>query len=170
MVNLEISLSNNQDAFKIDEVKLEQNAGLMLEYIIKTPQIIKSSALNNIDLTEKTVSIDVVVVDDAEIQELNSSYRGKNEPTDVLSFALFEDCENFISDNSFLGEEILLGEVVISVETAKQQAYSNEISLEQELNFLLCHGMLHLFGYNHPDEESLIVLLGIQDKIVAMIK
>lgn len=89
----------------------------------------------------------VSLVDDSTISELNSSYRGKNGPTDVLSFAQGEgDGEMLIP--------WLLGDVVISVETANAQAISNGWGWLDEFRFLLIHGLLHLLGYDHIESED----------------
>jgi len=167
MARFELSLSNNQEVFPVNEQEIEQNAGLILEYIFKEENLLKESVLNDYDLSDKTVSVDIVLTDDEEIQELNSSYRGIDKPTDVLSFALFADGpEREITPDN----EIALGEVIISVETAKMQADESGITLEDQVDFLLCHGILHLMGYDHPDEESLEVILKIQDEILSGIK
>ncbi|MCK5176508.1 MAG: rRNA maturation RNase YbeY, partial [Candidatus Aenigmarchaeota archaeon] len=108
-----------------------------------------------------------LLTDNEEIQELNSSYRGQDKPTDVLSFALFADSSD---KEIFSTNEIALGEVIISVETAKKQADDTGIELEDEINFLLCHGILHLLGFEHPDEKSLEMLLEIQNEILTGIK
>jgi len=92
--------------------------------------------------------LSILLVDDATIQNLNRQHRNIDSATDVLSFPQMEDDE-FISH--------MLGDVVISVETAKRQAKEHHFSLEQELVLLLIHGLLHLLGYDHersPKEEQ----------------
>ena len=157
-----ISISDSQDKFIIDPDKTRDIAVKMLEYIIQDEDILESSVLNNIDLTDYTVGADVVFCFDDEIQELNTSYRGKDKPTDVLSFALFADNpdENFIMDN-----HIALGEIIISTETAKKQADEREKSFEEEIYFLLSHGILHLLGFDHPDEGTLEDMLALQHEM-----
>jgi probable rRNA maturation factor len=77
-------------------------------------------------------------VTDPEIHSLNRQYRGKDKPTDVLSFPLADALQSF-----------LLGDVVISIETAARQAQQRGHSLREELQILLIHGILHLLGYDH---------------------
>ena len=166
MLNFELSLSNNQEFFPVNAEQIEKNAGLILEYIFKNEKILKASVLNDYDLSDKTISVDVLLSDDEEIQELNSSYRGKDTPTDVLSFALFADSPE---REIFPGGEIALGEVIISVETAKRQSDDGGMDIDEHIHFLLCHGILHLMGFVHPDEESLSVMLEIQDEILTEI-
>ncbi len=81
-----------------------------------------------------SAEISVVLVDDSEIRKLNRKYRGLNETTDVLSFPLDDE---------------LLGDIVISTETAQRQAREYGHSLKRELCFLLTHGLLHILGYDH---------------------
>jgi len=162
MNKFKISITDNQEKFSINIDKTEETTSKMLDYIIKDTEIIESSVLKDLDLTEYTLGIDIVFCDDEEIQELNTSYRGKNKPTDVLSFALFADNpdENFIIDN-----HISLGEVIISVETAKKQAQEREKTFEDEIYFLLSHGILHLLGFDHPDEGTLEDMLALQHEM-----
>lgn len=80
---------------------------------------------------------------DSEIQTLNRQYRNKNKPTDVLSFPLTDELQ-----------PSLLGDVVISVETAARQAQRRGHSLREELQTLLIHGILHLLGYDHEVSRS----------------
>ena len=91
--------------------------------------------------------LSVVLCDDAFILPLNRDYRGKDAPTDVLSFAQREG-EGADADDP------VLGDVIISVETAQRQALVHKVTIVQELRILLVHGMLHLLGYDHQTEEE----------------
>ena len=95
--------------------------------------------------------VSLTLSDDEYIHTLNRQYRSKDCPTDVLSFALNEGEEPEIIDGP---EEMLLGDIIISVETAARQAEEFGHSLERELAFLTVHGMLHLLGYDHQREEE----------------
>ncbi|MBH8553144.1 rRNA maturation RNase YbeY [Nostocaceae cyanobacterium CENA357] len=95
--------------------------------------------------------------DDTEIQALNSEYRHQNKPTDVLSFAALE--VDFPQSPEMTADSLYLGDIVVSVNTAKRQAQQQEHSLLTELAWLVAHGLLHLLGWDHPDEESLIQML-----------
>ena len=94
--------------------------------------------------------LSVLITDDSGIRTLNRDYRGKDSATDVLSFPLQND--------NAVPAQPMLGDVVISVDTAERQAVQYGVNLEQELARLLIHGILHLVGYDHenvPDEEVL---------------
>lgn len=93
-----------------------------------------------------------MLTDDEHIRSLNRTYRGKDEPTDVLSFSLREVPPSSTSLN--LVEQNLLGEVYISVPTALRQAQAAERSLEEEVVFLAVHGVLHLLGYEDETQSG----------------
>lgn len=97
---------------------------------------------------------------DAEIQQLNAAYRQLNQPTDVLAFAALEANIPQLEDN--LDPFVYLGDIVISVETAYQQAIEDQHSLEYELAWLAAHGLLHLLGWDHPDTSRLKEMLDQQ--------
>jgi len=91
-------------------------------------------------LRQNNVELSLALVGDDEIRALNFRHRKKNKPTDVLSFP---------SEGVLAGGKRLLGDVVISIETAKRQAKERKRSLKDELATLLIHGILHLVGYDH---------------------
>lgn len=93
-----------------------------------------------------------------EIQTLNFQYREQDKPTDVLAFASLE--ANLPKSEEMLASmPLYLGDIIISVDTAQQQAQQQEHSLSTELAWLTAHGLLHLLGWDHPDEKSLMEML-----------
>jgi len=102
-----------------------------------------------------------VFVDDAYIQGLNQQYRGIDAPTDVLSFAMQEG-EPFPEEG-----ELILGDVVISLETARRQASEYGHSLAREVAYLAVHGVLHLLGYDHGGEDDRRVMRNKEEEILA---
>ncbi|PZN05801.1 MAG: rRNA maturation RNase YbeY [Bacillota bacterium] len=114
------------------------------------------------------VEVALTFVDDAAIRQLNRRYRGKDAPTDVLSFPQLEPAEIQRlkagargSGGAGAGDEpapepepVPLGDVVISLERAAIQAQAYGHSLDREVGYLLAHGVLHLLGYDHPDAEG----------------
>ena len=108
------------------------------------------------------------LTDDAEIQALNAQYRHQNRPTDVLAFAALEvDCPQPAEYMATL--PLYLGDIVISVDTAQGQAQQQGHSLQTELAWLAAHGLLHLVGWDHPDEDSLTQMLNEQVILLQMI-
>ncbi len=95
--------------------------------------------------------VSVTLTNNAYIHTLNKEYRGIDRPTDVLSFALNESEEPEMVD----GPEVnVLGDLIISVERAEEQAADYGHSLRREVAFLTVHGMLHLLGYDHMEDEE----------------
>ncbi len=93
-------------------------------------------------LGEARAELSVSLVGDAEMHRLNRTYRGADRPTDVLAFAMREGART-------PGDDAVLGDVVISLETAARQAHSHRVSAAHEVRTLLIHGILHLLGYDH---------------------
>ncbi len=98
------------------------------------------------------------LTNDTEIQALNAQYRHQNKPTDVLAFAALE-VDYPQAAEMLASESLYLGDIVISIDTAKRQAQQQEHPLPTELAWLASHGLLHLLGWDHPDEESLSQML-----------
>ena len=113
------------------------------------------------DSAEKS-EVAVTIVDDSEIRELNREYRGIDSATDVLSFEMGEE-------NPETGA-VMLGDIIISIDSAVHQSQEYEHSLERELAFLTIHGMLHLLGYDHMTEEEEKVMFAKQDEILERLK
>lgn len=109
--------------------------------------------------TEAEVS--VALVDNEAIRALNLQYRGLDNPTDVLSFSQMEGEELFSPS-----DVLILGDIVISIEQALVQAESYGHSFKRELAFLLVHGLLHLAGYEHDEEEYTGIMHDKQQEIM----
>ena len=110
--------------------------------------------------------VSVTLVGNEFIHNLNRDYRHIDRPTDVISFAFLDGNEN--KDKIFQsGEMVILGEIYISFDKAREQAASYGHSLDRELKFLFVHGILHLLGYDHmnPDDEK--IMFALQDEILA---
>ena len=113
--------------------------------------------------------LSVVLCDDSFIHPLNRDYRGKDAPTDVLSFAQREGEDADPHDP-------VLGDIIISVQTAQRQASQRGYGIDKELRVLLVHGMLHLLGHDHlepgeaaqmqAEERRLLALLGEDPEVV----
>jgi probable rRNA maturation factor len=92
---------------------------------------------------ERDSSVSISFVRDPKIRELNRAFRGQDKPTDVLSFPLVEP------GDAYPGAERLLGDIVISLDTARRQAADYDAPLGREVERLLIHGLLHLLGHDH---------------------
>jgi len=109
--------------------------------------------------------VSLVFVDDDYIQELNIKYRGVDSPTDVLSFAMLEG-ESFPGEE----EEVILGDVIISLETAERQAREFGHSFQREVAYLTLHGVLHLLGYDHQEEVDRRRMREREEEILARLE
>lgn len=130
-----------------------------------------AQAVATLENLPEEAEVGITLVDDAAMREFNYQYRGLDCPTDVLSFALREHTAAEPQIVTPYGDW-LLGDIVISVETAQRQAASFAHSLERELSYLAVHGFLHLLGYDHIDpeqakqmrrrEEEVLTVLGLE--------
>ena len=108
--------------------------------------------------------VDLLFVDNGAIREMNLEYRDKDSATDVLSFPMYEADEE-IDDE----EEILFGDIVISLERAQEQCVEYGHSLEREVMYLLVHVLLHLAGYDHMEEEDKKEMRAREEHLLAII-
>lgn len=149
--------------------------GLLIDFLDETEKVDESHIQLVEDLLQHAAKI-LNIVDDSEvsvtfvtndkIQEINRDYRGKDQPTDVISFALEELGEGEVE---IVGEDIprILGDIIISIDRAKEQAEEYGHSFERELGFLAVHGLLHLLGYDHMTEEDEKVMFSKQEEILS---
>jgi len=105
--------------------------------------------------------VSVLLADDESVRTLNRDYRGVDAPTDVLAFSQLEG-EDFGCEGGNV-----LGDVVISVETASRQAQEHGHALDDEIDVLLVHGLLHLLGYDHEKPEDARRMFARQDELLS---
>lgn len=100
----------------------------------------------------KKICVNLSLSDDTEVRKLNREFRGLDKPTNVLSFANIddEDFDNYIKISS----EIELGDIIIAYETLSREAAEKQISLHDRFSHLLAHGLLHLLGFDHQEDEE----------------
>ena len=115
-----------------------------------------NQALTALGLSD--VELSILLCDDAFIHPLNRDYRGKDKPTDVLSFAMREEGDP---------NDPVLGDVIISVERAQEQAQERGHEAGAEFALLLVHGILHLLGYDHEDDEEAQVMEAKEKEILS---
>ncbi len=151
---MEVIIHNEQQAIMLESAMKD-----MLHQVVAQVALVYGLA--------DEAEVGITLVDDAAIHEMNRQYRGKDSATDVLSFAL-NDGEEQLEGNP---AALLLGDIILSLETAMRQAEEYGHSLEREMAYLTVHGMLHLLGYDHEceaekaemrqEEEHVLMLLGI---------
>lgn len=143
-----INIDNQQDF--LESALLERAARLTLE---NSPRL-------NPDLLPDSDDPDITIVltDDRQLHELNRDYLGVDAPTDVLSFPAFESDPETGST--------YLGDILISIPRAAQQAEAAGHPVEAEVQLLIVHGVLHLLGYDHADEDEKAQMWGEQAKVL----
>ena len=122
---MEVQIDNRQSSYEISLEKMKQAVRVIL---------------GALDCPDGEISI--LIVDDPQIKKLNRKYLNRNSPTNVIAFPMREGEFTHLSPQ-------LLGDVVISTDTAAKEAQNSAMSMEQRLTELLVHGILHLFGYDH---------------------
>ncbi len=123
---------------------------------------------------EENLSCEVVFISEEEIKSLNNEQRGIDKVTDVLSFPTLDGQRGkIIRAKDFpldcVDNRVFLGSIAVCVNRAKEQAIEYGHSEERELNYLICHGLLHLFGYDHMIEEDKIEMRALEEKILSEI-
>ena len=111
--------------------------------------------------------VSLTFVDNKYIHKINKKYRHIDRPTDVISFA-FLDAEDSYDKILFSPGPVVLGDIYISIEKAKEQASEYQHSLDRELCFLFVHGLLHLLGYDHMTSEDEKEMFALQDQILSI--
>lgn len=117
-----------------------------------------------------TIEISLMITGQEQIQALNRDYRGKDQPTDVLSFALQENREG---EEAFIGPPdglLHLGEIIISYPQAEIQAAERGHSVKKELAELIVHGVLHILGYDHEKVEMAPAMIAREKAIMALLE
>lgn len=115
-----------------------------------------------------TAELSLTLVDNARIHELNREYRQVDRPTDVLSFALQEEDDD---EPEIIGyQDDALGDIVISVERAREQAVEYGHSLERELVYLAAHGTLHLLGYDHEQDDEKREMREKEEEVMSLLE
>ena len=129
---------------------------------VKRPVLIRAAQLTlDVENNSPNAEISVVIGDDKLLRNLNSKYRDTDAATDVLSFSSNETDPDT--------DVVYLGDVVISLPRAEEQALEVRHSLEDELQLLVVHGTLHLLGYDHMKPEDKKLMQGIQNNILTML-
>ena len=145
-----------------------------IEIEIRTPDwgdveaLCRKAAIEAIDeetadgLPMERLEISIVLADDAVVQGLNRDYRGMDKPTNVLSFASLDADSPLPPDGP-----VLLGDVIVAYETVKREAAEENKRLEDHLSHLIVHGVLHLLGYDHVQEDEAETMETLEGEILA---
>lgn len=149
--------------WQIEEKKFINIAKKLLKFYISKPEVYQKSALCGHDYN--TVSFDFLYCDSRKTHEINIEYRNKDYPADIITFAIFADSEEkFIFDG-----EINLGEVMIALDKVRDEALKKGKAPEDELAFLISHGILHLLGFDHQTEADYNFIVALQNEALQSI-
>jgi probable rRNA maturation factor len=113
---------------------------------------IAESAFPQIGSSERTVELSIRLAGDAEVRALNSEWRDKDKPTNVLSFPMAEVDD--LAEVSTSGPELMLGDIILARGVCAAEAAEKAIPIEDHAAHLMVHGTLHLLGYDHMDEDG----------------
>lgn len=142
------------------DVLFENNTNIEVNRELIEKVIAESLRYENVS---NNCEISVTIVDNEEIHQINLKHRGIDRATDVLSFPLIDfEKETLPTD----GSKIYLGDIIISIERAMEQAKEYGHSIDREVGFLTAHSMLHLLGYDHMVEDEEKVMFKKQEEIL----
>ena len=164
MITINVFTENLFSGWKLNEKEVIENTKIMLRHYVSA--LGDESCLKGYKY--KSITLDIVFCDSEKTHELNRDYRDKDKPADIITFAIFADDENrFVFD-----DDINLGEIVIALDKVIEgvnRDVSHSANKEQELYFLISHGLMHLLGFDHRDEEEYNFVIAEQRKALERI-
>ncbi len=164
MTAINVFTENIFPSWNINEKDVIKKTVKLLEFYIKNLK--QDSCLKGYEYD--SITLDIVFCDSDKTHELNRDYRNKDYPADIITFAIFADDENrFVFDG-----DINLGEIVIALDKVMEgvnRDVSGSANKEQELYFLISHGLMHLLGFDHQDEEEYNFVISEQKKALESI-
>ena len=160
-MKLNIFSENIYPNWEVDEKKAIDISKKIFKYYLEDLQ--DKSCLGGHEFN--MISFDFLYCDSVKTHEINREYRNKDYPADIITFAIFADSEEkFIFDG-----EINLGEVIIALDKVEEEAVKKGKTKEEELYFLISHGIMHLLGFDHQTEEDYNFVVGMQEKVLAKV-
>jgi probable rRNA maturation factor len=122
-----------------------------------------ATALEAVELPDGVVELAIVLADDETVRGLNRQWRGKDAPTNVLSFAALDDEDA----PEVEGAPLMLGDVILAFETTRAEAIEQGKSLADHASHLVIHGVLHLLGFDHEDEDEAVEMEALETALLA---
>lgn len=160
---LHVFSENIYSDWELDEKKFINIAKKLYKFYVSDEYVYNASCLNGLEYS--SVVFDFLFCDADKTHKINREYRGKDYAADIITFAMFADTPNeerFIFDG-----EINLGEIMIALDKVIEEAEKKGKTKEQELAFLISHGILHLLGFDHQTEEDYNFIIELQNKALA---
>lgn len=160
---LHVFSENLYSDWEVDEKKFINTAKKLFKFYVSDEDVLNTSCLNGLEYS--SIAFDFLFCDADKTHKINREYRGKDYAADIITFAMFADTPNeerFIFDG-----EINLGEIMIALDKVIEEAEKKGKTKEQELAFLISHGILHLLGFDHQTEEDYNFIIELQNKALA---
>jgi probable rRNA maturation factor len=161
-----IYVDNRQDKFQVDD-RLVNKLKDVINFALKEEKVTLEC------------EISLLFVDNQEIKEINRENRGIDRETDVLSFPMLDYPKNKVYKDVYVdyrfdatffdGEELVLGDIVLSLEKVEEQRIEYKHSFEREACYLVVHSVLHLLGYDHMEEEEKKIMRAREEHILSML-
>lgn len=158
-----IYIDNEQEKIKVDK-NFEEKLSGVIDFALKE------------ECVEEKYQISLLFVDNKEIRQINKDTRDIDRETDVLSFPMLEYSSNKVykeeykdydfNDSYYDGDELVLGDIVLSLEKTKEQSIEYNHSFEREAAYLVVHSVLHLLGYDHMEEEEKKIMRKREEEIL----
>ena len=145
----------------IEKINEEELIKVVVDTILREESVVKK------------IDIYITLTNNDNIQKINAEHRNIDRPTDVLSFPMFEREEitnlKIEDEDNEEHEEMMLGDIIVSVEKVREQAEEYGHSFKRELAYLITHGMLHLLGYDHMIDEEKVVMRKREEEILEIL-
>lgn len=145
----------------IEKINEEELIKVVVDTILRKESVVKK------------IDVYITLTNNDNIQKINAEHRNIDRPTDVLSFPMFEREEitnlKIEDEDNEEHEEMMLGDIIVSVEKVREQAEEYGHSFKRELAYLITHGMLHLLGYDHMIDEEKVVMRKREEEILEIL-
>lgn len=149
MINkIDCLIENANEDYEIDVQQWTETAQRLFKNLMTHKEVAEDCCLVGEDFDE--IFFDITFTNSAETHELNRTYREKDYPADIITFALFADSE----DELIIERRIVLGDIIIALDKVEEMAKEENKTFEWKLKFLIAHGILHLLGFDHQTEDE----------------
>ena len=160
MITYNIDIENNYPLWEINEAEISNISQKIFEFYMSCNEIVENCCLKDYEYNK--ISFDILFCNGEKTHQINKEYRGKDYPADIITFAVFADSED--EERFVLDLEINLGEIIIALDKIENSANEKEIPKEDELKFMISHGIMHLLGFDHQTETEFEFVVKWQKK------
>lgn len=147
---IECLIENTNEKYAINLDEWTETTKKLFHNLLLHEEVSENCCFRGIWGTFKNIFFDITFTNAEETHELNKTYREKDYPADIITFALFADDECKI----IVEQQVSLGDIVIALDKVEEMAKEEGKTFEWELKFLIAHGILHLLGYDHQTEDE----------------